>query len=65
MKNRGAFGGTRGGASIGSFNKAMVECYKCHKLGHFQNECPDWEKGENYAEVEGHGSNGTSGRERC
>lgn len=53
MKNRGAFGGTRGGASRGSFNKAMVECYKCHKLGHFQNECPDWEKGANYAEVEG------------
>ncbi|GMI90542.1 cysteine-rich RLK (RECEPTOR-like protein kinase) 8 [Hibiscus trionum] len=23
-----------------SFDKARVECYKCHKLGHFQYECP-------------------------
>ncbi|KAK1433672.1 hypothetical protein QVD17_10587 [Tagetes erecta] len=22
------------------FNKETVECYKCHKLGHFQYECP-------------------------
>ncbi|KAL6313003.1 hypothetical protein AAG906_012471 [Vitis piasezkii] len=31
-------------------NKATVECFKCHKLGHFQYECPSWEKSANYAE---------------
>ena len=29
----------RGGRS---FNKATIECFKCHKLGHFQYECPNW-----------------------
>ena len=33
------------------FNKALVECYKCHKLGHFQSECPSWDKEANYAEL--------------
>ena len=31
-------------------NKATMECFKCHKLGHFQYECPSWEKSANYAE---------------
>lgn len=31
----------------------MVECYKCHKKGHYKSECPEWEKEEaNYAEIE-------------
>lgn len=35
-----------------NFNKATVECYKCHNLGHFQYECPTWHKEVNYAELE-------------
>lgn len=32
------------------FNKALVECYRCHNLGHFQYECPKGEKQAHYAE---------------
>ncbi|KAL8096471.1 hypothetical protein AgCh_037437 [Apium graveolens] len=32
------------------FNKALIECFNYHKLGHFQYECPSWEKTANYAE---------------
>ena len=35
-----------------SFSKATVECFKCHKLGHFQYECPQWNKEANYAELD-------------
>lgn len=42
-----------GGRGRGSFDKSMVECYKCHKKGHYKSECPEWEKEEaNYAEME-------------
>lgn len=34
-----------------SQNKATIECFKCHQLGHYQYECPDWEKKANYAEL--------------
>ncbi|KAL6203559.1 hypothetical protein ACLB2K_027259 [Fragaria x ananassa] len=33
-------------------NKATVECFKCHKLGHFQWECPSWNRKVNYAEID-------------
>ncbi|GAU11414.1 hypothetical protein TSUD_344050 [Trifolium subterraneum] len=43
-------GSNRGrGRGRSNFNKELVECYKCHKLGHYQHECPDWNDA-NYAE---------------
>ena len=49
-------GRRRGGRARGrgrqTFNKAIVECYKCYQLGHFQYECPKWEKKANYVEPE-------------
>ncbi|XP_008238066.1 PREDICTED: uncharacterized protein LOC103336745 [Prunus mume] len=37
------------------FDKASVECYHCHKLGHYQYECPYKEKETkvNFAKTEG------------
>ena len=49
-RGRGGYRGRGRGRGRQGFNKALVECYKCHKLGHFQYECPSWEKGVNYAE---------------
>lgn len=42
----------RSGFNRQGLNKSLVECYKCHKLGHFQYECPNWEKGAHYAEAD-------------
>ncbi|KAI5429259.1 hypothetical protein KIW84_034036 [Lathyrus oleraceus] len=35
-----------------SFNKATIECYNCHKLGHFQYEFPNGNNGAHFAEIE-------------
>ena len=59
ITNAGRTGGRgrgrgRGGRGRGRqfFNREHVECFKCHKLGHFQYECPMWEKNANYAEFD-------------
>ncbi|XP_047335486.1 uncharacterized protein LOC124939012 [Impatiens glandulifera] len=33
-------------------DKAIIECFKCQNLGHYQFECPKWNKEANYAELE-------------
>lgn len=53
-RGRNTFGGYRGrgrGRSSPAY-KAAIECFKCHKKGHFQYECPDWERRANFAELE-------------
>nr|KYP40105.1 Retrovirus-related Pol polyprotein from transposon TNT 1-94 [Cajanus cajan] len=35
-----------------SLNKVIVECFRCHKLGHFQYECPQVEKQVHYSMYE-------------
>ena len=50
-RGRGSFGRGHGrGRGRGSFNKSLVECYKCHNLGHYQFECPNAEKKVNFVE---------------
>ncbi|GAU34012.1 hypothetical protein TSUD_212730 [Trifolium subterraneum] len=39
------------GRGRGRTNKYLVQCYKCHKFGHYQNECPEWENA-NYCEID-------------
>lgn len=49
---RGGFRGRGRGRGRQAFSRDLVECFKCHKLGHFQYECPSWEKNANYAELD-------------
>ncbi|PNX88107.1 retrovirus-related Pol polyprotein from transposon TNT 1-94, partial [Trifolium pratense] len=46
-RGRGRAGG-RGGR--GRQNLETIECFKCHKLGHYQNSCPNWGDNVNYTE---------------
>ncbi|CAJ2635107.1 unnamed protein product [Trifolium pratense] len=48
-RGRGRNSSSRG-RGRGRQSKDLVECYKCHKLGHYWNECPDWDASANYAE---------------
>ncbi|KAF2283318.1 hypothetical protein GH714_002228 [Hevea brasiliensis] len=51
-RGRGSYRGRGRGRGRAAFNKATVECYKCHDLGHFQYECPKLNKEANYAELD-------------
>eukprot|EP00257_Ricinus_communis_P028207 XP_025015621.1 uncharacterized protein LOC112536924 [Ricinus communis] len=53
-KGRGRFAakGRGHGRRRTSHYKENIECYKCHKFGHFQSECPDWKRESNYVEEE-------------
>lgn len=48
----GAYRGRGRGRGRQSFTKATVECFKCHNLGHFKYECPQWKNEANYAELD-------------
>ncbi|GAU29902.1 hypothetical protein TSUD_379930 [Trifolium subterraneum] len=41
---------SRGGRGRGRVARETIECFKCHKLGHYRNECPEWEGNANYVE---------------
>ncbi|RVW64797.1 Retrovirus-related Pol polyprotein from transposon TNT 1-94 [Vitis vinifera] len=51
-RGRGSFGERGRGRGRQYFNKATVECYNCHKLGHFKWECPSKENEANYADTQ-------------
>lgn len=42
--------GRGGGRNRQAFNRATIECFKCHNIGHYQYECPKWNKQANYVE---------------
>lgn len=52
-RGRGRSGGRRArGRCRQTFNKELIKCFNCHKLGHFQNECPSLDEKANYAEFD-------------
>ncbi|GMJ02452.1 hypothetical protein like AT1G48720 [Hibiscus trionum] len=53
-RGRGGYKSRGRGRGRQAFNKATIECYKCHNLGHFQYECPAWGKHANYTELNDH-----------
>ncbi|KAJ8646671.1 hypothetical protein MRB53_008419 [Persea americana] len=51
-RGRGTYRGRGRGRGRADFNKATMECYRCHQLGHFRYECPSGNKETNYAELD-------------
>ena len=49
-RGRGAHRG-RGRGRHQPYKKATMQCFKCHNFGHFQYECPRWDKQANYVEI--------------
>ncbi|GAA0171473.1 hypothetical protein LIER_25494 [Lithospermum erythrorhizon] len=43
-RGRFSYRGRGGGRGRQSYNKSTIECFKCHKMGHFQYECPNWKE---------------------
>jgi len=47
-RGRGRGRGFGRGRGRQPLNRALIECFQCHKLGHFQYECPEFEKKAHY-----------------
>lgn len=54
--NRGrggiSFRGPNRGRGRQVFGRGTMKCFKCHRLGHFQYECPTWERNAHYVELD-------------
>ncbi|GAU29997.1 hypothetical protein TSUD_160820 [Trifolium subterraneum] len=54
-RSRGRGRSSSRGRGRGRASKENVECYKCHKMGHYQSDCPSWgENDANYAAFDQH-----------
>jgi hypothetical protein len=49
-RGRGRGRNSTRGRGRGRQNKDAIECYKCHKMGHYHNECPELGENANYAQ---------------